>query len=130
MRRAQPPRGGRRIGVMSAEPLRNVRDHFSEFVDRVEHHRERVAATRNGRPVAVLISPDELAELEEALDVLSDPKALADIREADLAYAAGNVVHGADAMRNLRRRTRPGLRGGLPQLAALLRRRTRSRHAG
>ena len=90
---------------MGGESLGDVRDHFSEVVDRVEHQCERVTVTRNGRPVAVLISPDELAELEETLDVLSDPKALADIREADLAYTAGNVVHGADAMRNLRRRT-------------------------
>ena len=88
---------------MSAEPLREVRDHFSEVVDRVEHHHERVTVTRNGRPVAVLISPDDLAELEETLDVLSDPKALADIRQADLAYTAGDVVRGTDAVRNLRR---------------------------
>mgnify|MGYP002663289153 CR=1 FL=1 len=36
----------------------------------------------------MLISPADLAELEETLDVLSDPDALADIREADAAYAA------------------------------------------
>jgi prevent-host-death family protein len=57
--------------AMSAEPLRDVRDHFSEVVDRVEHHHERVTVTRNGRPVAVLISPDDLAELEETLDARS-----------------------------------------------------------
>ncbi|MHA6523534.1 type II toxin-antitoxin system Phd/YefM family antitoxin [Tessaracoccus sp. G1721] len=88
---------------MTAESLREVRDHFSEVVDRVEHHHERVTVTRNGRPVAVLISPADLAELEETLDVLSDPDALADIREADAAYASGDVVRGSDAIRSLRR---------------------------
>ena len=88
------------IVVASAESLRAVRDHFSEVVDRVEQHHERVTVTRNGRPVAVLISTDDLAELEATLDVLSDPKTLADIREADLAYTAGNVARGADAVRN------------------------------
>lgn len=87
---------------MTVESLREVRDHFSEVVDRVEHHHERVTVTRNGRPVAVLISPADLAELEETLDVLSDPGALADIREADAAYARGDVVRGADAIRSLR----------------------------
>jgi prevent-host-death family protein len=86
---------------MSVEPLREVRDHFSDVIDRVEHEHERVTVTRNGRAAAVIVSPDDLAELEETLAVLSDPEALADIREADRAYAAGDVVRGVDAVRDL-----------------------------
>ncbi len=88
---------------MTAEPLRAVRDHLSELVDRVEQHHERVTITRNGRDVAVLVSAEDLAELEETLSVLSDPEALADIREADAAYARGDVVRGVEAVRRLRR---------------------------
>ena len=90
------------IVSMSIESLRAVRDHFSEVVDRVEFQHERVVVTRNGHAAAVLISPDDLAELEETLDVLSDAEALADIREADAAYARGDVVRGVDAVRQLR----------------------------
>ena len=90
------------IVVMSTESLRAVRDHLSEVVDRVEHHHERVVVTRNGQPAAVIISPDDLAQLEETIDVLSDPAALADIREADAAYARGDVIRGVDAVRRLR----------------------------
>jgi len=86
---------------MSIESLRQVRDHFSEIVDRVEREHERVTVTRNGRAAAVLISPDDLAQLEETLDVLGDPDALADIREADAAYARGDVVRGVAAVRAL-----------------------------
>ena len=91
------------IVVMSIESLRSVRDHLSEFVDRVEGQHERIVLTRNGHAAAVLISPEDLAQLEETIDVLSDPAALADIREADEAYARGDVVRGVDAVRQLRR---------------------------
>jgi antitoxin YefM len=87
---------------MTTEPLRSVRDHLSELVDRVEREHDRVVITRNGRNAAVLISAEDLAELEETLSVLSDPEALADIREADVAYARGDVVRGFDAVRQLR----------------------------
>jgi prevent-host-death family protein len=79
-----------------------VRDHLSEIVDRVEREHDRVVITRNGREAAVLVSAADLAELEETLSVLSDPEALADIREADAAYARDDVVRGVDAVRALR----------------------------
>ena len=87
---------------MGTESLRAVRDHLSEMVDRVEHQHERVIVTRNGHPAAVLISPEDLAQLEETIDVLGDPAALADIREADAAYARGDVLRGVNAVRRLR----------------------------
>src|SRR3954471_13821251 len=90
------------IVVMSTESLREVRDHFSEVVDRVEREHDRVTVTRNGRPAAVILSPDDLAELEETLEILSDPGALADIREPDAAYRGGDVVRGIDAVKSLR----------------------------
>jgi len=87
---------------VATEPIRAVRDHLSEIVDRVEREHERVVITRNGREAAVLLSAADLAELEETLSVLSDPQALADIREADAAYAGGDVIRGVDAVRALR----------------------------
>ena len=88
---------------VTTQPLREVRDHLSEVVDRVEHHHDRVVVTRNGHAAAVILSPDDLAELEETIEMLSDNAALADIREADEAYARGDVVRGVDAVRRLRR---------------------------
>lgn len=88
--------------MTTAEPLRSVRDHLSEVVDRVQRQHERVIITRNGHDAAVVISPEDLAELEERISVLSDADALADIREADAAYDRGDIIRGVDAVRQLR----------------------------
>ena len=64
---------------MMNQAFRYVRDHLPEIVDRVETQHERVTITRDGRGAAVLISPDNLAGLEEMLSMLCDPGVLADI---------------------------------------------------
>jgi prevent-host-death family protein len=89
---------------MTVEPLRTVRDHLSDFVDRAEREHERVVVTRNGRPAAVLIGYDDLAALEETLEILSDAEAMADIREAHDEVTRGEVIEGVDAVRALRPR--------------------------
>ena len=90
------------IVAMTTDSLRNVKDRFSEFVDRVDREHERVVVTRNGRPAAVLISPDDLDSLEETLELLSDAKAVRDLVEAEAAVTSGDVVRGIDAVRALR----------------------------
>jgi prevent-host-death family protein len=89
---------------MSTEPLRSVKDRLSEFVDRVQREHERVTITKNGTPAAVLISPDDLEALEETLEILSDRKAVKELREAEQAVAKGDVVRGVDNVRKLRAR--------------------------
>ena len=86
---------------MTVEPLRFVRDHLSEVVDRVEREHERVVITRDGRDAAVVIDPADLAEPEETIEVLSDPTILADVREADATHARGDVTRGVGAVRAL-----------------------------
>ena len=79
-----------------------MRDHLSEFVDRAEREHERVVVTRNGRPAAVLIGYEDLAALEETLEILSDPETMAGIRESRSEVDRGDVVRGVDAVRALR----------------------------
>ena len=50
----------------------DAKSHLSELADRIEHEHERILVTRNGRPSFVLISPDDLASLEETLDIVRD----------------------------------------------------------
>lgn len=100
--RLLPSRSRGTIVAMSTDSLRNVKDRFSEFVDRVAREHERVVVTRNGRPAAVLISPEDLASLEETLELLSDEAAIKELVAAEAAVAAGDVVRGVEAVRALR----------------------------
>jgi antitoxin YefM len=70
-------------------PLSSVKAHLSELVDRVEDQHDRVVVTRNGKPAAVLVSPEDLESLEETLAILSDPVAMEQVRESEQALAAG-----------------------------------------
>ncbi len=87
------------IMVMSEVlPLAEVKAKFSEMVDRVEQQHDRITVTRNGRPAAVLMSADDLAALEDTLELLSDPIAMADIESARREVEAGHTVS-ADEIR-------------------------------
>lgn len=99
-----PVRGrrGTIVATMTTEALRTVRDRLSEYVNRVEREHERVVVTRNGRPAAVLINPEELESLEETLSVLGDSDAVRALREAHEAMARGDSVRGVAAVRALR----------------------------
>lgn len=80
-------------------PLAEVKAKFSEMVERVDRTHDHIVVTRNGRPTVVMMSVEELESWEETLDILSDPRAMADIREGLADLAAGNYVSG-DEIRN------------------------------
>ncbi len=87
------------VMVDTTLPLAEIKKRLSEIVDRVEENHERVVLTRNGRPAAVILSPDDLEALEETLDILSDPEAMQAIREAEADLAAGRFITGEDLRR-------------------------------
>jgi antitoxin YefM len=79
-------------------PLAEIKARLSEVVDRVETQHQRVTLTRNGRPAAVLISPEDLEALEDTLEILSDPSAVKEIQRARADISRGKGVS-ADELR-------------------------------
>ena len=69
--------------------LAAVKDRFSEIVDRVNKQHDRVIVTRNGVPVVVVVSVEELESLEETLEILSDRDTIAALRESEQQIAEG-----------------------------------------
>ena len=77
-------------------PLSEIKKRLSEIVDGVEEQHDRVVLTRNGRPAAVILSPDDLESLEETLDILSNPAVMSDIRKAESELDGGERLTADD----------------------------------
>lgn len=82
----------------STLPLAEIKKRLSEIVDGIETRHDRVVLTRNGRPAAVLLSPDDLEALEETLEILSNPAAMRAIKRADTEIDKGKALT-ADELR-------------------------------
>ena len=72
-----------RIVAMETTSLADAKNRLSELVATVEGTWERILITKNGKPAAVLVAPDDLESLLETLDILSDPETMAAIKEAE-----------------------------------------------
>ncbi len=77
---------------METLPLADVKNRLSEVVDRVARQNDRVTITRNGRPAAILLSPDDLESLEETLAILSNSKELAAVHRGLADLDAGRTT--------------------------------------
>jgi antitoxin YefM len=73
-------------------PFSDAKAHLSELAERVEQEHERILVTRNGRPSFVLVSPDDLASLEETLDILRDPELMASLARSRVEAAHGEIL--------------------------------------
>ena len=79
-------------------PFSEVKARLSEIADRVEREHDRILVTRNGRPSFVLVSPDDLAALEETLDILQDDDLIESLRASRRQAAAGDTIPLRDQM--------------------------------
>jgi len=77
---------------MSTLPLSQVKARLSEIADEVDRTHQRVHVTRNGREYVVLLSAEDLDSLEATIELLADQEAVARVREAEAAAAAGQLT--------------------------------------
>lgn len=92
---------------MQTTSLADAKNRLSELVSAVQATWERVTITKNGRPAAVLIAPDDLETLLETLQVLGDPEAMAAIEEA--RTGTGSVTTGEEMAAIMARRLGRGV---------------------
>lgn len=91
---------------MTVLPFTEARNRLSDLVDEVERTHERIEITRHGHAVAILISPDDLAVLEETIDVLSSPEAMRQLAESRRAIETDDVLDADDLAKLISRRRR------------------------
>ena len=70
------------MSVDNQMALKDVKNRLSEVVDQVEREHDRVVITKHGRPAAVMLSVDDLASLEESLEIMARPRLVAQIRDS------------------------------------------------
>ena len=66
---------------MRVLPLSEVKTKLSELVNVVEQRDEEITITRNGKPVAMLISKDAYESWKETVKILEDAELMQEIRE-------------------------------------------------
>jgi len=65
---------------MKVLPLSEVKMKLSQLVEEVVSLDEEITITRNGKPVAIIVSPDEFDSWKETLAIRADAELMAEIR--------------------------------------------------
>ena len=66
---------------------------LSELIDRVHSTDEEVVITKNGRPAAVLISPDEFEGWKESIVIKSDSDLMKEIKKGILSLKKDSKLY-------------------------------------
>ena len=64
---------------MKVVPLSEVKMMLSQLVEEVSSLDEEITITRNGKPVAIIVSPDEFDSWKETLAIRADTELMAEI---------------------------------------------------
>ena len=76
---------------MKTLPLSEVKTKLSSLIDEVRDRDEEVTITRNGRPVAVLVSADEFDSWKETNSIRADAALNEEIRQGLAALKEGDA---------------------------------------
>lgn len=71
---------------------------LSQLVEQVNNMDEEIVITKNGRPSAVLISPDEYEGWKETIKIKSDPDLMKEIKQGLLALKKKSKLYTLDEL--------------------------------
>lgn len=76
---------------MKTLPLSEAKSRLSGLIEQVRARDEEVVITKNGRPAAVLVSPEEFESWKETVAIRSDAAFMKEIRKGLAALRAGKA---------------------------------------
>ena len=83
---------------MKTLSLSEVKMKLSELVDRVHSTDEEVVITKNGRPAAVLVSPEEFDSWKETIEILSSRDLMYEIRRGLADLRKGSKIYSLEEL--------------------------------
>ena len=83
---------------MKTLSLSEVKMKLSELVDRVHSTDEEVVITKNGRPAAVLVSPEEFESWKETIEILSSRDLMDEIRRGLADLRKGSKIYSLEEL--------------------------------
>ncbi len=78
---------------MKTLPLAEVKAKLSRLIDQVAETDEEILITRNGRPAAILVSPDDYEAWKETRAVQSDRELMEEIRRGLRTLRKGGRIY-------------------------------------
>ena len=78
-------------------PISEVRAKLAEVIKKISNRGKHLIITKNGKPEAVILSPEEL----ETLEIKADPKLLQSILRAEEDIQKGNLYSHEDIFKNV-----------------------------
>lgn len=78
--------------AMTTVPFGEAKDKLSALIDGVDKTHDRITITKHGKPAAVLISVDDLDEMNETIHWLSQPGIREVVDAGDREYVDGQTT--------------------------------------
>jgi len=76
--------------------ISDARSNLPKLVRKINKNMDRVVITVNGKPSAVVLSPEELESLEETAEILAIPGALKSIKKGTKQIKNGKSIRLSD----------------------------------
>ena len=83
---------------MKTLPLSEVKMKLSQLIDEVNSQDKQITITRNGKPAAVLVSPDEFESWQETVTIRSDAELMEEVRRGLRSLARTKRRHSLDEL--------------------------------